>query len=114
VSVLHVLYSLRAEGCPRLALDLLEGQDLGSRVEAGGPLPPAEAARLVAEVARALEHCHQRGVVHRDVKPGNVVLERASGRPVLVDFGLLRRERGRLDALVGLGSPDNRVRRRGS
>jgi tetratricopeptide (TPR) repeat protein len=51
------------------------------------PLPPREAARLVLEVARALTHAHEAGVIHRDVKPGNILVE-AAGRVVLADFGL--------------------------
>lgn len=57
-----------------------------------GP-PPADRARAwLAQVADALEHCHGLGLVHRDLKPHNVILERASGRVVLVDFGLVARD----------------------
>lgn len=80
------------DGVPWLAMALVEGESLAARVERHGPLAPAAAARLVADLARAVHHCHERGVVHRDLKPDNVLLERASGRPVLVDFGLLRRD----------------------
>jgi serine/threonine-protein kinase len=79
-------------GVPWLAMALVEGESLKARVEHGGPLAPAEAARIVVDLARAVAHCHERGIVHRDLKPENVLLERASGRPVLVDFGLLRRD----------------------
>ncbi len=51
------------------------------------PLPPREAARLALEVAEALIHAHKMGVIHRDVKPGNILVE-AGGRVVLADFGL--------------------------
>jgi tetratricopeptide (TPR) repeat protein len=51
------------------------------------PLPPREAARLALEVARALAHAHEMGVIHRDVKPANILVE-AGGRVVLADFGL--------------------------
>jgi tetratricopeptide (TPR) repeat protein len=51
------------------------------------PLPPREAARLTLEVARALAHAHEMGVIHRDVKPANILVE-AAGRVVLADFGL--------------------------
>ena len=56
-------------------------------MRATGPLPPPEAAAIAADVAEALFHAHQRGVIHRDVKPGNVLLS-ADGRTRLVDFGI--------------------------
>ena len=87
------------DGCPYLAMELIEGQDLRRRVEREGVPPWTWSVRLLAQVARALEHCHQRGVVHRDVKPANVVVEAGSGRPVLVDFGLLQRDPRRFGEL---------------
>ena len=69
-----------------LAMDLLPGGDLAARLR-GGALPPAEAAAIVAALAGALAHVHARGVLHRDLKPGNVLFD-DRGRPVLTDFGL--------------------------
>ncbi|MBL4846530.1 MAG: serine/threonine protein kinase [Planctomycetes bacterium] len=48
---------------------------------------------MLNEVARTLHYCHEQGIVHRDVKPENVMIEAGSGRVVLVDFGLIRRDR---------------------
>ncbi len=79
-------------GVPWLAMPLVEGQSLAERLDRLGPLPPAEAVRLVADVADAVAHCHARGIVHRDLKPENVLLEAGTGRPVLVDFGSIRRD----------------------
>jgi WD40 repeat protein/serine/threonine protein kinase len=64
----------------------IEGGDLGKRLPEKRP-PLREAVRLVAEVAEALHYAHLRGLVHRDVKPGNILLDR-QGRPFLADFGL--------------------------
>ncbi|MCO5167122.1 MAG: serine/threonine protein kinase [Planctomycetes bacterium] len=72
-----------------IAMDLVDGQTLQRRLDTQGPLAPAAAAALVAEVARAVAHAHAQGVLHRDVKPDNVLLDRA-GRPFLTDFGLAK------------------------
>ena len=66
------------------------GETLAERVRRDGPLPAPAAARLVQELAWALAYAHQHGIVHRDVKPENVLLERGSGRALLTDFGIAR------------------------
>jgi eukaryotic-like serine/threonine-protein kinase len=68
----------------------VDGETLGERVRRAGPLPAAEAARVMQEVAWALGHAHAHGIAHRDVKPDNVMLERATGRAVVTDFGIAR------------------------
>jgi len=68
----------------------IEGRTLAAAIRHDRPAPAASAA-LVAAVAEALQHAHQRGVVHRDVKPGNILLDSA-GRPFVADFGLALRE----------------------
>jgi formylglycine-generating enzyme required for sulfatase activity len=68
----------------------IEGHDLAARLEQGR-LAMAEAVEVVASVAEALHHAHRRGLVHRDVKPANILLD-AEGRPVVADFGLALRE----------------------
>lgn len=68
-----------------IAMKLLEGPSLASSC---APLAPADVARIGAEVAQALHAAHAQGVIHRDVKPSNIVLD--EGRAVLVDFGLAR------------------------
>jgi eukaryotic-like serine/threonine-protein kinase len=76
----------RDGGVPYLVMELLEGNTLADR-PAGGPLPPGEAARICAVVADALDAAHGRGIVHRDVKPGNVLLTPA-GEVKVMDFGI--------------------------
>jgi serine/threonine-protein kinase len=75
----------------RLYLDmrLVDGDDLGSRLAAGGALAPAEAVDVTGQVAQALAAAHAEGLVHRDVKPSNVLVG-ASGFAYLVDFGIAR------------------------
>jgi serine/threonine protein kinase len=70
-----------------LALEFVPGKTVRQVVGQGGPLPVGEAARIFADVAAGLVHVHARGLVHRDVKPANVMV-RPDGRAVLLDLGL--------------------------
>ncbi|MDH5315186.1 MAG: serine/threonine protein kinase [Gemmatimonadota bacterium] len=66
----------------------VEGETLGQRVRRAGPLPRAQASRIMQEVTWALGMAHALGLVHRDVKPDNILLERATGRALVMDFGI--------------------------
>ncbi len=72
------------------AMAYVEGETLSDRVRRTGPLTAREAVRLMHDVAYALAYAHGRGVVHRDIKPDNLMLERATSRALLMDFGVAR------------------------
>jgi len=71
-----------------LVMEYVGGGNLAQRI-AQGPLDPRDAARMVAEIARAVDHLHQAGIVHRDLKPSNVLLDQ-EGHPHVTDFGLAK------------------------
>jgi hypothetical protein len=76
-------------GRPFFAMELMAGGSLRARLAASGRLPWSEAAALVASLARTLERCHALGVIHRDVKPENILFDER-GKPCLADFGCVR------------------------
>jgi len=77
------------EGLSYFAMKLIEGNSLAQR-QPGSVADPRAAAQLVATVARAVHHAHQRGVLHRDLTPSNIVID-AEGQPHVTDFGLAKR-----------------------
>jgi predicted Ser/Thr protein kinase len=78
------------QGLVFFAMGYVDGETLGARVRRAGPLSPRDVMRVIQDVAWALAHAHARGIVHRDVKPDNVLLERDTGRALMVDFGIAR------------------------
>jgi serine/threonine protein kinase/TPR repeat protein len=78
------------QGRSYLVMDLVEGRSLRAIVDERGRLPAAEAALLVAQVSEAVEHAHAQGVVHRDLKPHNVLIDARTRQPLLTDFGLAK------------------------
>ena len=90
---------------PFLAMEYVEGRTLDRILEEGPPLPMASRLALVMDLAEALDHAHARGIVHRDVKPGNVIVT-PGGRPKLLDFGIARRQEAALTQTgTFLGTP---------
>jgi serine/threonine protein kinase len=96
----------RQEDLVYIVCDFVEGVSLADWL-AGKRVSPREAARLCRKIASALEHAHGQGVIHRDIKPGNILLD-AGGEPHLTDFGLARREAGEVTMTLDgqlLGTP---------
>ena len=94
------------EGTPYLVNDFVEGVTLADRLTSGG-FPHREAAELIAGMAEALDYAHQHGIVHRDVKPSNIMI-RTDGTPVIMDFGLAKRAAGEITMTADgqiLGTP---------
>lgn len=77
-----------AGGFVYFVMTYVAGETLGERLRTRGPLPAADATRVMREVAWALAYAHGRGIVHRDVKPDNILLEAGTGRALVTDFGI--------------------------
>lgn len=90
-----------ANGQHFFSMALVVGTSLNDRVKNDGPLAPKEAARLLKAVAEAVEYAHGKGIIHRDIKPQNILLDEA-GQPRLTDFGLAKQARGQ-DELTAMG-----------
>ncbi|MFM9369391.1 serine/threonine-protein kinase [Streptomyces sp. Da 82-17] len=86
--VIVVYDVLVQDGRPYIVMELIEGGSLADRLDGDGPLGTEEAARLCLALLGALRAAHSGGVLHRDLKPGNVLMEAESGRVVLTDFGI--------------------------
>ncbi len=87
--VVQVFDAGEDEQGPYIVMEFVEGGTLGSLLQGEGRLAPIRAAQIAAQVAEALHHAHQRRVIHRDVKPNNILID-ASGRVKLGDFGIAR------------------------
>jgi serine/threonine-protein kinase len=101
-NVVPVLAAGDADGVPYYTMPFVAGQSLRARLDAGPPIALAEAARLLGDVLRALAYAHAEGVVHRDVKPDNVLL--SGGAAVVADFGIAKALHTALGGAPGPGA----------
>ncbi len=90
-NIVPVYHADEIDGIAFFAMAYVEGESLADRIRDRGSLPAPEAVRILREVAWALAYAHARGVVHRDVKPENVMIERGTGRSLVTDFGIAHR-----------------------
>ncbi|MFB7616584.1 protein kinase [Kitasatospora sp. NPDC056181] len=99
---------LEQDGRPWIVMELVDGRSLADVISQDGTLQPRAAAEVGGQVLAALHRGHQLGVLHRDVKPANVLLERGTGRVVLLDFGIATYEGSTELTRPGdlVGSPD--------
>ena len=73
-----------------MVMELVNGRDLGRIIKEGGALAPDRAAGIAAQICEALAHAHGAGIIHRDIKPGNVIVDENTGRVMVTDFGIAR------------------------
>src|SRR5882762_646210 len=88
-NVIRIFDLGQSDGIKFITMDFVEGQDLRSLLLEKSKLPPDQAARIMLQICRALEAAHAEGVIHRDLKPQNIMLD-ASGRILVMDFGIAR------------------------
>jgi len=88
-NIIHIYDVGEGPQGPYIVMEFVDGESLADCLDREGRLPPDQALHLVREVGRGLAYAHKRGVIHRDVKPDNILLT-ADGVPKLVDFGLAR------------------------
>ena len=100
-------------GIPYFVMTFVDGPTLGERLRDRGPVSPSVMSQILRDVAQALGYAHSRGVVHRDIKPDNILLDTATGRAMVTDFGIAavsgESGEGPVSGTVGFISPEQLV-----
>lgn len=102
-NIIKILDVGQQDGRAFFCMELIQGETLSERLDRG-PMPPRQTARILMQVAKAIDYAHSQGVLHRDLKPSNILISDETNRPYVVDFGLARDVTANHETLTRTGS----------